>query len=450
LNHIELCRKLTAIDSSTSHGTRDIAVAIAELATSWGFLAEVESEVYGGIDNASVVIRPQGADTCPAHLLLSAHLDTDDPGEYASWVHTGANPFNASLDGDYLYGLGVADAKADLACKLIAMHDAARNKFAERAPIFAGTFGLSSGMGALRLIRKKKLPTTQAIALVSGPTGMQIANTGAGYAKVEVSIPFSQSERRYRSDHIDAENSISQSKIFTRPNDKQISFELYDNPIIKLIEYIKQLPEGITLISADGGASSTSEPDSAYLEFDIQAGESDGVTSKLIRMGETLVRLSADLKSVSVDLDKKAYSSLTLGTLRTYPDDIKLSGVCRLVPTADRSLYDIWLENFRKDCEKIGAQFRLMDFKAPFANADIRGSIAQIREEATRIGTGTVLTTTLGCTDANVFTRFGIESYVFGPGEFLELPQPAQEKISILDMQRAEDFYKNVIRRICK
>lgn len=448
MNLIELCRKLTAIDSSISHGTRDIAAAIAEVAVVWGLDAEIENEMLDGVENANVILRTKNSQRAQKQLLLVTHLDTEDPGEYARWIRTGANPYNASIDGDFIYGLGIADAKADLTCKLLAMKEFAENKFNELAPVFVGTFGLSSGMGAIRLIRKKKVRGQ--LALVSGPTQMRLATTGAGYAKVEVSIPFSIAERHYRNEHNLAENSVSQSKIFSRPSEKKISLDIFDNPIMKLIEYLKNMPEGITLIAADGGSSPAVEPESAFLELDIHAGASENVLEKLVKIREALIRFSAELKTVSADNQVGVFSTITLGTIRTFPDEIKLSGICRLIPTKKEEIYEHWLEKFRNDCESAGAQFRVLDFKPPFVTQPSSLYSKTLAEEMNLKSEQDPYCATLACTDANVLSRFGVESYVFGPGRLSGTPQVSHEKISVADLPRVQEFYTSIIRRLCK
>jgi acetylornithine deacetylase len=54
-----------------------------------------------------------GADEPPGRsLILNGHIDVVSPEPLARW---GTRPFQASRDGDWMYGRGAADMKAGLA-----------------------------------------------------------------------------------------------------------------------------------------------------------------------------------------------------------------------------------------------------------------------------------------------------------------------------------------------
>ena len=53
------------------------------------------------------------------------------------------------------------------------------------------------------------------------------------------------------------------------------------------------------------------------------------------------------------------------------------------------------------------------------------------------------------CTEANIFSRFGIESLVLGPGKGIGNSYAPNEKVSIKELHQATEFYKKMIESNC-
>ncbi|OFZ19368.1 MAG: hypothetical protein A2Z20_01925 [Bdellovibrionales bacterium RBG_16_40_8] len=432
---IELSRKLVSIDSSISHGTCDIAEYVSETANQMGLVAEIMHENFNGIENANVLISTKTGSS-EKKLLFVSKLDTNDPGDYGRWVRTGANPFSASLDGDHMFGLGVADAKSDFACKLLALSECKEQKFGDISPVVVGTFGPASGAGAIKLIRRKKI--NMAGVLVGGPTQLRLASKGPGYAKVEISVPFSKQEKNYQAKHNLSEGSVSQSKIFTRQTNSMLSSDFFENPIFRLIDYLKNLPTGISIISIDGGVCADAKPDSAYLELDIIDSIQDSIIKKLIYIGEALKNLHADLKD-----------EMILGMIRTLPEEVKISGVCKLAPTQQIKSYEEAFEKLRRGCAATEASFRIVDYKPPFEtnqNGFFYNFLKDVAEEL-KFSAEDMLAP--NCSEANVFQRLGAESIVFGPGDIGQA-HASLEHVSTGDLEKAKEFYKIIMERYCQ
>lgn len=447
MNLVELCRSFTSIDSSISHGTKEISSYAHELAQAHGLHSEIFYENYNGVDNANVMITPVPF-TGGKNILLSARLDTPDPGEYGRWVKNGANPFSASINGNEIYGLGIADAKADFVCKLAALKNTNKKKFSKAYPILLGTFGGASGAGAIRMARRKKMQIEK--VLVGAPTQMTLASKGPGYAKVEIRIPFTEKEKKYRSVHDSAEGSVSQNKLFSRSKDALVGDMFLNNPILKLMEYLKKLPEGTAIISVDGGTSSESIPDTAYLELDLVEGMEDGILHRLIHIEESLRRLSIELKSVNDEDCVPPYSTITVGQIRTYPEEIKLSGICRLIPARGRDLYESWLDKLRLSCSQVGAEFQILDYKPPFATDTDGEYFKFLMNIAESMKLNPKISAAVHCTEANVFHRLGAAVACFGPGDLQSDNLVSQEHIFIKDLEKTREFYEQVIERYCQ
>jgi succinyl-diaminopimelate desuccinylase len=447
LNFLELCRQVISIDSSVSHGTADLVHFISERSQEWGLSAEIISENHNGVDTANVIIRKSSAKSsmapAPNEFLLCSRLDTQDPGDYGRWVRTGANPYNMSVDGEWIYGLGVMETKADFVCKWLALKDAKLNEKQSNACVIVGSFGLSSAAGAIRLLRKKRI--SPKVALVGGPTGLGLAHKGPGFAKVEITLPFSSEELQLQDEHNLAEGSSSQSKIFQRQDDSRISLEFLDNPILKLIDYLNKLPTGVLLLSVDGGTSSEAEPDQAFLEIDLSRVVRSSVSEKLINIGEALKKLSFELKGVQDADCAPNYSTITLGKIRTVSDGLQITGTCRLIPTSGRDLYEEWLERLRQECANAGANLRILDYKPPFVASGDSPFLSYLKQVSSHSGLDPKLVAAFGSSEANVFQRMGIESIVFGPGERVHNDPISQQRVKMQELERAQNFYRQVL-----
>ncbi len=443
----ELARQIIAIDSSVSHGTRDVAQFALQVANSWGLEAEVIDENLSGVAQATILISPKGQnrkiEKVNCGVALTSRLDTPEPGDYGRWIKTGANPFNASMSGDEIFGLGAADCKLDFICKLIALKEAAQNKTDRTKPLVVGTFGRESGAGAIRLLRKKQMSPRAVLA--SAPTNLRIANRAPGFAKVEISIALSDAEKKYLEQHNQIEGGHSQSKIFSRQRATLGAYSIHDNPIIKMIDYLKNMPSGMALLSVDGGTSAEVAPELVELELDLLDSIEGGVTTKLIRVSEAIKKMATELMSLRDDGFSPPHSTINLGTVRMFSEEIKLSGVCSLVPAGDRAVYEGWLDRLRNECAGAGAQFKLLDFKPPMLGAVDGAFMKFLKDNAGQTGLSDELVAAKVCTEANVFHRLGIESAVFGPGQPVELDSSALECVSVSQLTLAIEFYRNVI-----
>ena len=112
-----------------------------------------------------------------------------------------------------LFGLGTADAKLDFVCKMLAAKDFI-SKDQSKPFVLVGTFGEQANMeGAIKLIRRKKVDAKWAI--VGKPTEMKLVSAGSGITFVEATLPFSDEEKNYHTEHNKMESSSTQSKIFS-------------------------------------------------------------------------------------------------------------------------------------------------------------------------------------------------------------------------------------------
>lgn len=445
MNFIDLCRKLVSFDTSPAHGSQECAEWIASYARECGFISELQTETLGGIPQANVILR--SGPRADREFLLQTHLDTVDPGTFSLWTKTQSNPFNASIYGDTLYGVGSADTKLDFACKLEAAKEFLLEK--QKLPfVLVGTFGAQTGMaGAVRLIRKKMVSAK--FALIGEPTSLKLAREGQGLAVVEVTIPFSKEEQEYRKSHDLLESVSTQSKLFHGRSAHYSVPSLGENAIAKMFDYLVQLPQGIAIMDMDGGVSHNTVPASAFLEIDLVGGFGDSVVPKIKALLQTMREVESEFTRYPAEGFEQALASLNIGTIRTFDDNITVRGACRIPPSVPSQVYEGWMARLKVACEEQGATFSVKDLKTPFSTADSSTFLQGCRDLMSELGLPSHYEALSTATEANVLSRWGIECVVFGPGQSVGNSHEPNERVSINELLRATDFYRKVIKRFC-
>ena len=434
------------IDSSPNAGTMEIAQFAAELCRAEGLHVEIQLETHNGLDQANIIARPSPSRPSE-EILLQTHLDTSDPGNYALWTKTGANPFNASIYTDTIYGLGAASAKLDFLCKLQAIA-ALKNEGWKLPPVLVGTYGEELGMqGAIKLIRKKMISAK--MALVGEPTGLSLVGAAKGFAGVEIEIPFSEEEKDYRAQHDIGDGATTQSRVFIGKAAHSSAPQLGDSAILKLLDYLTKLPEGLAIMEIEGGISYNTVPAHAVLEIDMVGNLRDSMASKITRVTKAIRDVEERFEAFPDYEFDPPLPSLNIGMIRTYEDHIKMSGCCRLPPTVTNEVYEEWMAVIREACEQVGAVLRITEYKQPFRTALDAPLVKICQEELLSLGRSAHCGTQSLTTEANVFSRFGISCVVIGPGQGVGNSHAPNEHVSISELNEAVRFYTGVLKRAC-
>lgn len=442
MEFLDAAQKMISIDSSPSYGTVEIVRFVQELAEKMGFEVQVIEESENGVAQANVMIKPPGLSQ---KLLLQTHLDTTDPGSFALWNKTSFNPFQPSIHGDKIYGLGAADVKLDFLCKLYAMQRIDWKKMKHGVALL-GTFGEEGRMrGAVKAIRERLVKPT--LALVGEPTDLNLVYAGKGIAHMEIIIP-------YKSKEIDpwGENEVTgstQSKIFQGRAAHSSAPGLGENAVEKMLDYLNKLPETLHVLNADGGISFNTIPTQAALEFDLNAQHADEKPQRLRKIYQTIKKLEQQFKNFPSDEFDPPFPTINIGMVRTFEDHLKISGAVRWYSHVSEEQYQSWMSEIEKSCKEQNSQFRILDIKKPFVT-DKNTSFAKLcLSEAQKIKTDVELKTQPVTNEANVFSRFGFQCLVFGPGQRQNNTHTPEEHVLISDLKKAEDFYYNVIQQVC-
>ncbi len=438
---------MISFDSSPSHGTRELVHWLAQLCKERGLFVEIQDEVLGDKEQANIIIRPQ--DSRPAlELLLQSHLDTPDPGPFGFWTQTGHNPFDAHIIDQKIYGLGAADVKLDFLCKLEAISAFSSQSNWRLPPVLIGTYGEELGMaGALKLIRKNKFSAKMAI--VGEPSDLKLITAGKGLASVEIRIPYSESELKYKSEHNLRESTSTQSRIFHGKAAHSSTPHLGDSAIKKMLDYLLQLPDGIVLMEMDGGVNFNSVPANAFLEVDPVTGVLDSMAKKVGTIYRRIKELEIQFLAYQDRSFNPSHPTLNIGLIRTFEDHIFISGSCRIPPIVSNDIYEKWMQDLKDTCQDVGGEFRVTDYKRPYRSEEqsvlVKGCLAELKE----LGLSSEIATQASTNEASLWSRVGMECVSFGPGFREGNIHTPQEHVKVDDLKKAVEFYRRVIERFC-
>lgn len=443
---IEACRKFIAVDSTSQQSSKDIMELAASFCREKGLHVDLQEEGVGGQQEFNLIARPQPR-TPTLEFLFQTHLDTVDPGPFQMWQHNRQNPFDASIIDGKIYGLGAADVKLDFLCKLEALGKYAKHENWKLPPVLVGTFGEETGMiGALKLIRKNKISAK--MALIGETSNLNLINAAKGFARVEIRLLFSSDEMAYRQEHNLRESTSTQSKVFHGKAAHSSTPHLGESAIVKMLDYLGQLPDGVSLMEIDGGTNYNSIPSHAFLEVDVSPLKAP-ITKRIQAIYKTILELEKDFKNYPDTDFFPSHPTLSIGIIRTYEDHIFISGSCRIPPNITQPIYESWMRRLEDVCENNGAVFRVTDYKKPFRTMPNSILVKGCLDELRHLGLNDKCMTQPSSNEASIFSRVGIECVCFGPGLREGNIHTPSEHVAVEDLKTAINFYERIIERFC-
>ena len=183
---LKLCRQFIRINSTNPSGTLKLAEFAGRELQKLGFRVRCQKALFCGARQANLTATIGPKKGRP--LLINTHLDTVETNRNA-WTQTGRNPFQPTVKGEYLYGLGSADTKLALACQIEALKKMDLKRLKRRL-VITGTFAEEMGMaGVRRLIESKEIKNIGCV-LNSEPTGLEpvIGNHGFRVYRLDITL----------------------------------------------------------------------------------------------------------------------------------------------------------------------------------------------------------------------------------------------------------------------
>jgi acetylornithine deacetylase/succinyl-diaminopimelate desuccinylase-like protein len=450
LDFIEKCRQFISIETSPSRGNLEAALFAKELAEKLDLRVDLQLENFQNLEQANIIIRPNsvGTEIPGSEFMFQNHLDTADSGPYGYWTKTDHNPFDAHIIEQKIYGLGTADVKLDFLCKLEALTKFKDKKGFSLPPVLVGTFGEEIGMqGALKLIRKNRVHAK--MALIGEPSDLQLMTEGKGFASVEISIPFSEAELKYKEEHNLRESTTTQSKIFNGKAAHSSTPHLGDNAIKKMFEYMKQLPTGVAVMELDGGINFNTVASQAFLEMDYMTGVHFPMLDKINKIYNAIIDLEQNFLQYQDAKFTPSHPTLSIGLIRTSGTHIEMAGNCRIPPTVTQKIYEGWMNQLNQLCLSIGAHFKINDYKQPYCTDENSVFVKGCIHELKAMNLFNSLQTQSSTNEASLFSRVGVECISFGAGKREGNIHTPNENVAIEDLLSSTVFYQKIIERFC-
>jgi acetylornithine deacetylase/succinyl-diaminopimelate desuccinylase-like protein len=388
--------------------------------------------------------------TDPHGLLLVTHLDTVDPGPLEFWTETGADPFALTKKGDRLFGLGSADTKLDALCKLFAAQQY-RGQRLRRTLQLLGTHQEEVGaLGARQFVRS---PAFQAkFVACSEPSELQIIRAHKGYAVVDLEI--------------EVQPTAALSGPFERlVFDGRSAHSSTPHLGINAIEMALQAVRGTPFCSLEGGSAANKVPDRCVVIRPGQVGQPGSVerppdcrdAATAASLSQSLFDLWRQLALAQQPQVNPAFdpdrSVVNWGIARISGPRAHLTFDCRLLPGHDP---EILTGTFRTRCsalaQSVGAKISI---KVSRSNPAMELSepselLSSARRACQDVGLSDVTGVKPTNTEAGVFHRAGAEAIVFGPGRSTGNAHTANEHTFLSQMEKAIEFYRALIERLCR
>jgi succinyl-diaminopimelate desuccinylase len=401
-------------------------------------------------------------------LLLATHLDTVSPGNPALWTKTGKDPFRLTARGGSLYGLGAADTKLDLLCKLLALSKIPAAKL-KRPVMVLGTFGEESGLRGAARFCQGDLPKPK-MALVGEPSEMALVSRHKGLAVLEVTL-------RSRGLFRPSSEQWAYEAVFTGQSSHSSTPQLGENALSLSTAFLRDLQRKfgkVVVLAWEGGQGHNMIPASSRLRFCLPDRPKTAFSSNAKRKVkpekipagwystfpwedalDCLETASALFDPLQKTKDKGFDPPhLTWNLTQMTDNKREWSLLFDLRPLPGQNLRTA-LKNFEgKLWKRFGHpgsdwQFRIerdnpaldLDPKEPLVR-EVRAALKKARLPVK-------MAAKAGCSEAGLYARVGIPSVVIGPGRAKGNIHRPNESVSVNQLKQAIRFYQHFLERTC-
>ncbi|MEQ1935993.1 MAG: M20/M25/M40 family metallo-hydrolase, partial [Fimbriimonadaceae bacterium] len=202
-------------------------------------------------------------------------------------------------------------------------------------------------------------------------------------------------------------------------------------------------------LNMDGGASKNTKPSYASLEFDLADSIDQTVSQKLASIMRSVRALEEEFKTCYDPNFDPPFPTLNIGMVRTRQEYILFLATCQVPPSVEQVRYEKWMTDLKKNCEDVGAVFRITEYIQPYRTALNSPIVKAVIEGLGELNLDYSPAASAKSTEANIFGRFGMECVLLGAGNFTEAAQIPNESVSIEDLEKSIRLYEKVLARIC-
>ncbi len=454
---IDTARALIAADTSPGHGTRAAAEILAPLYRAAGLTVQVDP--VGDDDINVIASRPESGDA----LLLVTHLDTVPTGPKELW--TRGDPHTLTVDGDTAYGLGTADVKLDALAKALAAARFTNTKLARPFHLL-GTFGEEVGLrGAKRFVTHGAFKPRWVAC--GEPSELRVINAHKGYCVVRARVR-DRAARAIETPETDLLTFDGRAAHSSTP-------ALGVNAIEKAVAFALQTSASI--VAVEGGTAANMIPSRCTLTVGAPFERRSAIVPDFARPGslrtdrpKNLWRALATGASALTDLWRQlaqdlspsedarfsppgAVANVTL--ISSGADFVEVTLDARLLPTHDPdALCTSFASRAQAWADRLGDGALDVTVTVDRSNAGMAlPATALLAQAAGRAARTLKLDPTPlakpTSTEAGIFSRAGAEAIVFGAGRSTGNAHCANEHTSLSQLERAVDFYEQLIRELC-
>jgi succinyl-diaminopimelate desuccinylase len=503
---LEEAKKLIRTNSETSNGNEELASYVSSLMRESGLRVQLQQVTHSLEDvskrqfNVIGILGDHLVDKkIRKGLLLNTHLDTVSPGLKEHWSETGGDPFSAVVKGNKIFGLGSADVKLDLLCKLYAVRKFREKKL--KMPVYlVGTCGEELGMfGARYLI--KSMALNPKYVVVGEPSELKVVYAHKCLNIYRVTIGYQQVER-------DARGFNRRVTLFSYGKSAHASYpHMGINAIESAVDFLKKASARgfeFRFTHFDGGDTVNRVPDRAKVEFFLTShqfedfkrffreissnpdGEESGdgfsgetgegkesyFKAELGGVGDAGVRflpevlfpclsdingffrgLAQEFGKVKDDSYNPASSTLNFGKLKQQPGSISMHLDLRLLPDLMPEEIE---KHILKEMQAIAAKYPSLNITAvkerinPGLNMTTDHELVKIcRDAMAAANLEPVLSKKATSTEAAQYFQAGYEAVVFGPGVSHGNSHSPNEHNLLDHLEKATHFYEKLIEKVC-
>ncbi len=352
-------------------------------------------------------------------LVLHTHSDTVSGGEKKLWTETGNNPYRVTQVGDRLYGLGTADVKLDLLCKIRALQQSLP---LERPISLITTYGEERGLiGAQKLFQIKGFKPKY--ALVGEPSELRVIYAHKGHLIVKGRVKRKKVK------------GASFKKEWQGVAAHSSTPHLGKNAFLVALQEIQKKKWGID--SIDAGTNINKVPDLCVARLT----ESENSNS------EAILKVLQGLQAIEKSLQKKQDSrfspnvaTISINWVVTTPHFYEILFDVRLLP--DSPVKSI-LKAIRPLFENLEITLD-PPLKGKLTSRLVKTAVSITQELGIKGGAETKASST----EAAVYSEKGANAIVIGPGLSVGNVHRPNEYNSLLQLEKAVRFYTHMIHRL--
>jgi acetylornithine deacetylase/succinyl-diaminopimelate desuccinylase-like protein len=438
---IEEAKKLIAVRSCGNEGNRKAVNFVVPFMERIGFNLTYQAPLNGNADiDVNLIahtVAKGSADLCPQGLLFMTHLDTVPAGDLSLWTETGNDPFNATVKDGKLIGLGSADTKVDILCKLKAIETVGIKNLKIPFALIA-SYGEESGLKGVKRLRESKIVHPR-MALISEASEVKpvLKHKGILYMTVSFKSP---------SPTHPVSGGKGIKKEFKGKAAHGATPHLGENAIEKgvawLLKEVEKKPN-LQLLTIKGGTVHNVVPE--YCQIEVAEGSQPcpriDFLKKFWKILDVVDEKILGDRDSAFNPDK---TTKNVGVVRMKGEEVELEFDYRLIPVTDGNE----LSEILKGIDRVsGAKLKVISSNAPM-NTDENSELAtRVKKAMTTIGEKIEFQVKAGNTEGAILSSMGADAIVIGPGVAMGNIHRPNEYNRLTDLKTAVKFYTAFLRQ---